>query len=178
MCPSCQESLLSPELFTRTLSTGIEVTSFYPYHDISSLIQTKHTFIGHEIFKIVAANSFQTLSKTYQGEKLYVIPIDDHVRNGYSHTALLAQATKSTYLTPLFGTLHAQNQETYSGKSLDFRRNNPRNFTYNGETLQDVILVDDVVTTGSTLNEAITVLHHHGVRVFHTFVLADASREG
>lgn len=169
---------MSPELYTRTLSSGIKVTSFYPYTDIAPLIQTKHTFIGHEIFKILAANSFKTLSKNYQGEKFYVIPIDDHVKHGYSHTATLAHATKSDFLTPLYGKLHAQNQETYSGKSLEFRLNNPRDFLFKGGLKGDVILVDDVVTTGATLNEAIQVLNDHSVNVFHTFVLADASREG
>jgi competence protein ComFC len=56
---------------------------------------------------------------------------------------------------------------------LNFRLNNPRNFEYKGEKNRSVILVDDVVTTGTTLKEAKEVLANYGVKVEFCLVLVD-----
>jgi len=73
----------------------------------------------------------------------------------------------------LYSTLHSQSNVTYAGKSLEFRLKNPRNFKYSGARNIDVVLVDDVVTTGTTINEAKEVLKKYGVNVLFTLVLAD-----
>ncbi len=72
-----------------------------------------------------------------------------------------------------FSTLHASSDVKYAGKSLEFRLNNPRNFKYTGPKNIDVVLVDDIVTTGSTLKEAKEVLKNHNVNVLFSLVLAD-----
>jgi competence protein ComFC len=79
--------------------------------------------------------------------------------------------TKSSF--PLYGTLMAQNRVNYSGKDLQFRLDNPRDFVYKGKSNIDVILVDDIITTGITLQEAQKVLIKHGVNVLFALTLAD-----
>jgi competence protein ComFC len=61
----------------------------------------------------------------------------------------------------------------YSGKSLQFRLEHPRDFVYKGKSNIDVILVDDIITTGITLQEAQKVLMTHGVNVLFALTLAD-----
>ena len=80
---------------------------------------------------------------------------------------------KSKYITPQYKKLIANNHITYAGKDLDFRLSNPRDFKYKGEKNIDVILVDDVVTTGTTLKEAKKVLANFGVNVLFCVVLVD-----
>jgi competence protein ComFC len=63
---------------------------------------------------------------------------------------------------------------SYSGQSLEFRLSNPRKFTYTGKKNIDAILVDDIITTGTTLQEAMIVLKKNGVRVQFALTLADA----
>jgi len=104
---------------------------------------------------------------------IFAIPIDDHVRHGYSHSAILAKATKP-FLMPLYGSLRAKNHESYSGKSKTFRQVNKRDFIFTCKDEIDVILIDDIVTTGSTLEEAYETLKKHGVNVLFALVLADA----
>jgi competence protein ComFC len=82
---------------------------------------------------------------------------------------------KTKYLVPLFNTLHSTNDIKYAGQSLEFRLNSPRNFKYKGPKNIDVILVDDIKTTGTTLNEAKEVLEKFGVNVYLSIVLADLS---
>ena len=101
------------------------------------------------------------------------MPIDDHVRHGYSHSAILAKTTKP-FLAPLYGSLRAQNHKSYSGKSRAYRQANKRNFIFTCKREMDVILIDDIVTTGSTLEEAHETLKQHGVNVLFALVLADA----
>ena len=61
----------------------------------------------------------------------------------------------------------------YSGRSLQFRLEHPRDFVYKGKSNIDVILVDDIITTGITLQEAQKVLMDHGVNVLFALTLAD-----
>jgi competence protein ComFC len=82
---------------------------------------------------------------------------------------------KTTFLTPLFNSLHSTNSVKYAGKSLEFRLNNPRKFRYKGPKNIDVILIDDIKTSGITLNEAKETLKKYGVRVYLSIVLADLS---
>jgi len=95
------------------------------------------------------------------------------VRHGYSHSAILAKATKP-FLTPLYGSLRAQNHESYSGKSRAYRQANKRNFIFTCKDEIDAILIDDIVTTGSTLEEAHATLKKHNINVLFALVLADA----
>jgi len=61
----------------------------------------------------------------------------------------------------------------YSGRSLQFRLEHPRDFVYKGKSNIDVILVDDIITTGITLQEAQKVLMSHGINVLFALTLAD-----
>ena len=130
-----------------------------------------HPF-GSRIFEILAKNSFKKFAEVYT-EKIYSIGIDDNTKKGYSHTAILNHALKSQSITPLYKKLIAKNNITYAGKDLEFRLNNPRDFIYMGEKNIDVILVDDVVTTGTTLNEAKEILKKYDVNISFCLVLVD-----
>ena len=143
--------------------------SFYRYEDIEFLIKFKYEKFGNFIFKELAT-PFSLFSKNYP-QILNVIPIDDKIDKGYSHTAILANAMKKD--NKLYSTLHSKSSVKYAGKSLEFRLKNPRNFEYKGPKEIDVILVDDIVTTGTTLNEAKEVLKKYGVNVLFSVVLAD-----
>jgi len=75
---------------------------------------------------------------------------------------------------PQHASLMAQNRVHYAGKPLQYRLDNPRDFRYTGRSGVDVILVDDIITTGITLQEAQQVLLSHDVNVLFALTLADA----
>ncbi len=82
---------------------------------------------------------------------------------------------KQAGLTPLYQTLYAKNPVSYAGKSLKFRQENPRNFCLKRKVRgKEIVLVDDIVTTGLTLMEAKECLESNGGKVLNAFVLADA----
>ena len=68
----------------------------------------------------------------------------------------------------------AQNRVKYAGKSLEFRLNNPRNFIYKAKKDISVVLIDDIITSGTTIREAIESLEKYNVKVINVITLADA----
>ncbi|WP_373072379.1 ComF family protein [Sulfurimonas sp.] len=163
ICNSCQNNFLKPRIYKRKIN-NTEVISFYKYEEIKDLLHTKHTDLGYHIYNILARNSFKKFAdEFYTKEKYNSIAIDDHTRNGYSHTSILNNALSSNNIKPHHNKLLAQNKVTYSGKTKAFRLNNPRDFRYKNNNLNNIILVDDIVTTGTTINEAIKLVGNENI---------------
>lgn len=178
ICPSCQNIFLKPSLYKRKINYNIEVISFYKYEEIKKLLHTKHTDVGFYVYKILAQNSLQKFAEAFDiKESLASIAIDDRVEDDYSHTAILNKSLKTSNIQPYFGKLRAKNRVSYSGKSRRFREENPRNFQLKKFKQKDVILVDDIITTGATLNEAIEVMRSANKEVLLCLTLCDVSKK-
>lgn len=178
ICKKCQEHFLQPSLYKRKLDNGIEVLSFYRYEDIKSLLFTKHTDIGFPIYKLLARLSFTKFAKEFVWEtRVASIAVDDHIKSGYSHTAILNNALRSQNITPLFNRLRAQNAISYSGKSRAFREANPRDFQLKNFKKKEVIVIDDIITTGATLREATDKLTQEKKEVLFCLTLTDVSKK-
>ncbi len=178
ICSTCKQTFLTPAIHKRTILNNIQVISFYKYEDIKDLLHTKHTDLGYYIYSILAELAFKKFAQEFVfNEKVAIIGIDDRVKSGYSHTALLTKALKSKILTPKYAKLRSNNNITYSGKTKEYRLNNPRNFVYKEFPENNVILVDDIITTGFTLTEACNTLTCKGKEVLFCLTLADASKQ-
>lgn len=174
ICKKCQKSLLKPTVTKRKLFDDFWVYSFYGYKNIEKLLKTKHHFLGSFVFKILAENSFKIFSEKFEeNRKIYVIPVDDKIKENYSHTAILAKSMENRIFVPCFNSLIAKNQVSYSAKSYEYRIKNPRDFVYKGPKNKDVIVVDDIVTTGFTLKEAYLKIKEYANPLF-ALTLADA----
>ena len=175
ICKSCQSKFLKPSIYKRKLSNNVEVISFYKYKEIKELLHTKHTDLGYYIYTILAKNSIEKFAKEFEFvDVVNSIAIDDNVKSGYSHTAILNKSLKSKYIKPLHAKLRAKNSISYSGKSKEFRIMNPRDFKMKEFKGEDVILIDDIITTGSTLSQAVQTLKHNSKNVLFCLTLADA----
>ena len=174
-CKKCQNKLLKPSVSKRTLGS-LEVYSFFKYHNIEDLLLTKHTPQGFQIYNALANLSFRPFIKQFMQEdsrEVFIVGVDEHVKHGYSHVALLTHAMRYKGVKILHAKLMATNPIKYAGKSLQYRLENSRDFEYKGVSNIEVILVDDIVTTGSTLKEAKEVLEKSGVTVLFALTLAD-----
>ena len=176
ICTSCQEKLLKPSLHQRELTKDFSVYSFYKYDEVSELINTKYQFYGDRVYNILASLSFKKFAKNFEYENLIdAIAVDDHTRHNFSHTAILVKHLKSKSIIPKYDVLKAQNHVKYAGKDLEFRKSNKRNFFYKGKQNSQVILVDDIITTGSTLLEAKETLEENNCEVLFALCISDAN---
>ena len=105
---------------------------------------------------------------------VYALGIDDHSKHGYAHTAILTKGLRSEVITPEYGKLRARNTVSYSGKDLAYRMSHARGFTYHDDSSKEIILVDDIITTGTTILEAKNVLEKAGQTPLFALTLADA----
>jgi len=176
VCKRCQRLFLQPNLSKRVVEDGLKVYSFYKYEDIATLLKTKHTHIGAAVYTILAQNALKAFAKEFSFmSAIDVVPIDDIPKSGYAHTAILARNLRTKYLLPYYGAMRAQNDVHYSAKSLQYRRDNPRDFMKYQKRNENVILVDDIVTTGTTINEAKNIILKSGAKPLFALTLADAS---
>ncbi len=175
LCDICVKELFPTEIHTRTMGT-LDVISFYKYTTLEALLLTKHKPEGYRIYKALAKITMKPFMEEFvenaEGD-VYIIGVDEQVKSGYAHVALLTHAMKMKTSISLHASLMAQNRVNYSGKDLQFRLANPRNFKYTGKKNIDAILVDDIITTGITLQEAQKVLMQNGVNVLFALTLAD-----
>jgi competence protein ComFC len=169
------EQLFVPTITTRKVGT-LDVISFFKYSTLETLLHSKHKPEGHRIYKALANMTMKPFIETFvanDNKDVYIVGIDEYVKNGYAHVALLTRAMKTKTSIPQHSVLMSRNRVNYSGKSLQFRLQNPREFIYKGKQNVDVILVDDIITTGITLQEAQKALIAHGVNVLFALTLAD-----
>ncbi|EJF07864.1 putative amidophosphoribosyltransferase [Thiovulum sp. ES] len=141
---------------------------------------TKNSYLGFYVFQILAKNSFRKFSQNFQyPQKIHSIGIDERTKNrGYSQTAILSKSLKSDLIVPKYNTLVSNSDVKYLGKSSAFRRKNKRDFQFKREKLRykKVILVDDVITTGTTLREAKKVISKKGFQPILALTLATTEK--
>ena len=126
-------------------------------------------------FLLLAKLSFAKFAQNFVFEKeVFAIPIDDHTRHDFSHTAILARHLKSQFITPKYNCLKATNIVKYAAKDLEFRQKNPRKFKLTNITNQMTILCDDLITTGATIKQAKKALEKKNNEVLFSLTLADA----
>lgn len=167
--------LFVPNISTRKIGT-LDVISFFKYSSLERLLHSKHKPEGYRIYKALANMTMKPFIEEFvenDDRDVYIVGIDEYVKSGYAHVALLTRAMKTRHSIPQHSSMMAKNRVNYSGKSLQFRLKHPRDFIYTGKPGIDVILVDDIITTGITLQEAQKVLMQHGVNVLFALTLAD-----
>lgn len=178
ICSDCQKENLQPSLFKRRIRGNIDVYSFYKYKNIESLLHTKHTDLGFYVYSLLARIAFTRFSEKFTFEEnVASLGVDEHVKHGYSHTAILNKALASEHICPRFNKITAHSSDTYSGKSFQYRLLHPRRFEIKPFDEPLVILVDDIITTGMTLTQAVEALEKEGKEVIFCLTLADAEKK-
>jgi competence protein ComFC len=176
ICNDCQERLLGASFYKRELTKDFNVYSFYKIDEVKELVNSKYEFYGDKVFTIMAKLSFEKFASNFKySNEVFAIPIDDHTRHEFSHTAILNKELNSKNITPLYNILKAQNIVKYAGKDLAFRKNNKRNFNCKNFQNKQVILVDDIVTTGTTMLEAKEILEKNNCEVLFGLTISDAN---
>lgn len=176
VCYDCQQTLLVPTISKRKIGT-LEVVSLFKYRNIEPFLLTKHTPIGYRIYKYFSKLFVGPFLEEFAqniDEPVTLVAIDEQVKGGYSHTSLLAHYAQNPKIITTPASLLARNSVSYAGKPLSYRLEHPRDFNYTGKSGLEVILLDDIITTGITLQEAQQELHRHDIEVLFSLTIADA----
>ena len=176
ICNECREKLFAPTVSKRNAGT-LEVISFYQYSVLEPLLLHKHKPEGYRIFKELSKMTMKPFVENFidkDPKQVAIIGIDEKIKNGYSHVAAMTREMRTDLSKPLHASLLSRNRVNYAGKTLQYRLDHPRDFYYRGPEGIDVILVDDIITTGITLQEAQNRLKQHNINVLFALTLADA----
>ena len=174
ICKKCQQNLLAPSFHKRELEKDFYNYSFYSFSEIEELISSKYYFHGDRVFNILASISFKKFGKSFEFDEIvYSVGIDEHTRHEFSQTAILSKHLKSKFIKPIHNSLTATNIVKYAGHDLDFRKKNKRKFKTNLRN-KKIILVDDLITTGTTILEAKKTLEKNDNEILFSLTLADA----
>jgi competence protein ComFC len=179
ICKRCKEVFYQENIKKRVVE-DVDVISLFGYSQVEPLILSKYHSIGYRLYRYFSKEHIlpflEVFAKNYP-TKIYLIGIDE-VPNiqGYSHTSVLAHYSQTENITHLHSVLIAKNRVSYAKKSREFRLKNSRDFIYTGAKNIEVILIDDVITTGSTISQAVKVLRDSEVDVAFVLTLADAKR--
>ncbi len=174
ICKNCQGTILTPSFYKRELEPDFFNYSFYSFSSIEELITSKYQFYGDKIFDILAKLSFKKFAQNFDfDEMIYSIGIDEHTKHEFSQTAILSKHLKSKYIKPIYNQCKAKNIVKYAGHDLEFRKKNKRDFQTKLSN-KTIILVDDLITTGTTILEAKKVLEKNNNTVLFSLTLADA----
>ncbi|PAF53324.1 hypothetical protein BKH42_06645 [Helicobacter sp. 13S00482-2] len=177
--PICQKCLENIKITPRMrVIDGISVYSFYRYDEVSMLIGSKYSIFGSRVLKILAKKASEYFFESHNAHlwgknEIYGLGIDDCIRSYYSHSAVILKEFCKYTFKPSYGALKAKNIVHYAGKTLQYRQNNPRNFIYKKD-FKNVFIVDDIITTGTTIKEAKKVIEKTGTNVLFGIVLCDA----
>lgn len=176
-CRCCKNIILSSQVHTRQID-GLKIYCMHYYSEIKPLLLSKYKFHGSFVLKSLSKLSFSKFDFSEINQKICIVPLDDIVERDYSHTAIiarnLASVCKNFYVR--YNVIRSDGSIKYSGKTLKFRKNNPKQFILNKNIKDPVILVDDIVTTGQSLNQAKKLLQSKGINVLCAVVLADTKQ--
>ncbi len=179
-CIVCQKPAL--EGFTHPKCTGKykpdRLFSLYDYRTkpVAELIITgKYQFIP-EIYQLLGTRFSEFLLKSPIGFREFVvcsIPLSKkRLRwRGFNQSEILAAMFPVQAANLLMRTKHTQTQKDLN--KLQRLSNLKNAFQFTSETIPEkVILIDDVVTTGTTFLEATSILKHSGVKQVWCFAVA------
>ncbi|MBI2051933.1 ComF family protein [Candidatus Roizmanbacteria bacterium] len=166
---------------------GVEgFLSVFHYNDVlkRSIKNIKYRLVKEALFELLTLIPPSFISKLafFKNDKLYLQPIPLHNRRekerGFNQAELIAQFLSQYLPFPLIDGL-IRTKDTASQSKLDARKErlaNIRGAFVSRESAKvggrQIILIDDVVTSGATVSQAAKVLKRSGATEVYVFTLA------
>ena len=152
-----------------TLSDAIKV---YKYEPVPSM---------HKLFVNFMVRMLESAKIDLEGFKITNVPptLDSLLSKGFDHTGIIAKKISESLGIEYVSLLKAKNRKPQVGlKTAERKRNVVGKYRLRKVELpRKVLIFDDVITTGSTLEECGKVLKMAGVSEIHGLVLACSTPE-
>ncbi len=181
LCTRCRNRLiLTPQMVAVDGVSRTLVAADYQQHVVQVCIKEFKYHNAPQLAEPLARLLIQALELEPTLPDFYLLPVALHKKRqrqrGYNQSELLAQELHKKFNWPLIDgltrTINTSHQAKLSrGQRLD---NLQGAFRYKGESLKgkNILLIDDVVTTGATLREIALTLHTSETASIWALVLA------
>jgi len=182
-CRICGKPLISEQgvcLRCRERDFAFENSrSLFVYSGQIKKIIHSYKFSNIKDLSLWFAQQFSIILKT-EYPSVPVIPVpgnkDNISKRGWDHIKIITSILSKNYSIEVIHALGRKRSESQKSLSLHERRKNLQNIIYfkRGihELPKEIILLDDVFTTGSTLDTCSRVLKEHGAEEVKTLTLA------
>ena len=148
LCPKCRNQL--NRRIRKKKVDDIEVEYFYDYDGIFSsiLLQYKECY-DEALSEVFAYDIVDYVKIRYYGYKVCFVPSseENYCKRGFHPMELILKSGRMEEVE----SVNMVNQLCQKGKSGADRKLMEHNFNYQGKMLDKVLIVDDVLTTGSTI---------------------------
>ncbi|PAF51761.1 hypothetical protein BKH43_00560 [Helicobacter sp. 13S00401-1] len=181
VCKDCISNLSM--IFSQRRIFSTRIVSSFAYSEVREFLLSKYSLLGSRIYKRLSEVALKEFFKTYPNlldiNKTHtaVIAVDASLKGAYSHSSIIAQSFKKYGFKVVHNALKSKtdNANFFHLLSASERQNAKRDFKVRLDSkFNSCILVDDIITTGATLKEAIEALNVSGVSVLFAYTLSDA----
>ncbi|PAF45696.1 phosphoribosyltransferase family protein [Helicobacter sp. 11S02629-2] len=181
LCRTCIANLSI--LHSQRNLDSTRIISSFAYSEAREFLLSKYSLLGSRIYKKLSEVALSAFFKTYSDlldidrRHTAIIAVDSTLKGAYSHSSIIAQGFKRYGFKVAASALEskAKNANFFHLLSANERAMAKREFKLREDFKFDsCILVDDIITTGATLKEAISVVKASGVKVLFAYTLSDA----
>ncbi len=162
LCPACRRGLTVKR---RMIDLGMfRVESFFEYDGLFRTLLLQYKECHDEALKDVFLYDLSDyISLKYRNYRLLTVPSSERKKRerGFDH---LEEMFRSVRLERASG-LRMKEQLCQEGMDLEQRKRMSENYVYEGEHLSKVLIVDDVITTGSSLMGVFRAVGPHAEKV-------------
>lgn len=175
-CPTCyKEGVIESCIdcsYWKKQNKEVTHKSIFRYNQAMKDFFRRYKFQGDYLLRKVFAPVLKKELHNYKDYKVAVIPLSNKKfkKRGFNQVEGLLEAAKIPYQD----LLNKKDSETQSSKNREGRLQNVENFTIkeNSEIPSKILLIDDIYTTGATLQDAKRILLENGAKEIMTFSLA------
>lgn len=175
-CPTCyKEGVIESCIdcsYWKKQNKEVAHKSIFRYNQAMKDFFRRYKFQGDYLLRKVFAPVLKKELHNYKDYKVAVIPLSNKKfkKRGFNQVEGLLEAAKIPYQD----LLNKKDSETQSSKNREGRLQNVGNFTIkeNSEIPSKILLIDDIYTTGATLQDAKRILLENGAKEIMTFSLA------
>lgn len=174
-CPTCYKEATKDCLdcrYWQNQGKEVEHKSLFIYNQVMKEYFSRYKFQGDYILRKVFSKVIRKELKKYKDYAIVPIPVSEKKiqKRGFNQVEGLLEAAGISYRT----LLNKKETEAQSSKNREERLKSRGNFSIQKEKNipEKILLVDDIYTTGSTLQDAKQTLIENGVKEIMTFSLA------
>lgn len=171
----CFDCSRKPHYFEK----GMALYEYKSVHDSVYMFKNRGRCEYADYYAEVLCADFAEQIREMEADALIPIPLDDAKmrKRGYNQAGLLANAMSKLCKIPVRDGVLLRNRQKMSQKHLDdmTRQNNVKKAFHikeNDVKLKNIILIDDVYTTGSTMDAAAQIFREHGAEKVYFLTLA------